>query len=119
MKKFFVVTLMIFAAKLVAAQYDNPGTYLDAIGAEYRSIQKEMWDYTSAAAHGKSASTVEKKRASLIETTRNAKTKVKAMKDYEGNTAYRDSVVSFLNIYYLVLKEDYGKIVNMEEIAEQ
>lgn len=119
MNRFGILILMLLAAKLVVAQYDNPGAYLDAIGGEYRAIQKEMWDYTSAAAHGKNANTVEKKRISLIETTRSARMKVKSMKGYDGNIAYRDSVVAFLDIYWLVLKEDYAKIVNMEEIAEQ
>ena len=37
------------------------------------------------------------------------------MKAFDGSTTYRDSVVSFLNINYYVLKEDYAKIVDMEE----
>jgi hypothetical protein len=36
-----------------------------------------------------------------------------------GKTEYRDSVVAFLNLNYLVLNGDYDKIVNMEDIAEQ
>lgn len=119
MKKFGMLTILILAAQLASAQYSNAGEYIDAIGAQYKTIQQEMWDYTSAAAHGKNANTVEKKRISLIETTRNARNKVRAMQGFEGNTAYRDSVVSFLDIYGHVLKEDYAKIVNMEEIAEQ
>lgn len=119
MKKLGILALFVMAAQLAVAQFNNPGEYLDAIGEEYRTIQKEMWDYTSAAAHGKSTRTVERKRMNLLETTRNARNKVRSMQGYEGNTAYRDSVVSFLDIYYLVLNEDYAEIVNMEEIAEQ
>lgn len=117
------IGLLIIGAVLLSAgaigQYKTAGEYMDAISKEYRSIKEDMWDYTNAASHGKSAKTVEKKRAELVQTTYAAKGKVKRMPAYEGSTAYRDSVASFLNMYYLVLKEDYAKIVNMEEIAEQ
>lgn len=120
MKKF---GLLLMSAVLYTtsslAQFNNAGEYMDAISKEYRSIKEDMWDYTNAASHGKSANTVEKKRAELVQTTYAAKGKVKRMAAFEGNTSYRDSVASFLNMYYLVLKEDYAKIVNMEEIAEQ
>ncbi|MBD3636332.1 MAG: hypothetical protein HUJ25_03245 [Crocinitomicaceae bacterium] len=119
MKKFGILTLLLLGTGILFAQYEGPGQYLDAIGENYKNIQKEMWDYTSAAAHGKNARTVDKKRVKLIQTTKEAKSKVRSMKGYEGNTAYRDSVVSFLNIYYLVLTQDYAKIVDMEDIAEQ
>ena len=41
------------------------------------------------------------------------------MTDYKRSTEYRDSVVSFLELNYNILNDDYAKIVDMEEIAEQ
>ncbi len=41
------------------------------------------------------------------------------MPSYNGNKALRDSAVSYLKILYSVFNEDYSKLVNMEEIAEQ
>jgi hypothetical protein len=119
MKKLGVIIFLALSTNLVAAQYGDAGEYLDAIGQQYRLIQEQMWDYTSASAHGKNAKTVEKKRITLIQTTLDAKKGVRGMKGFQENTTYRDSVVAFLNIYYLVLREDYAKIVDMEEIAEQ
>jgi hypothetical protein len=120
MKKFTLLFagLLLFALS-GSAQYPNASAYMDAITKEYRSIQENMWDYTNAASHGKSAKTVEQKRSALVQTTYAAKGKVSRMPAYEGNTMYRDSVAAFLDIYYLVLKEDYAEIVDMEEIAEQ
>ncbi|UKN00945.1 hypothetical protein K6119_14515 [Paracrocinitomix mangrovi] len=118
MKYLGILCLFLFSTQLTFGQA-HAGEYMDLIGEQYKNIQKEMWEYTSAASHGKNANKVEKLRMALIETTYKAKGNVKMMKSWEGNTAYRDSVVSFLNIYYLVLKEDYAKIVNMEEIAEK
>lgn len=111
--------MLAFMAQFASPQTAGSGEYMGKIGAEYKLIQMEMWDYTNAASHGKSAKTVEKKREALVTTTYGAKNRVSRMKDFEGNTAYRDSVAAFLNIYYLVLKEDYAKIVDMEEIAER
>ncbi|MCB9225389.1 MAG: hypothetical protein R2780_00340 [Crocinitomicaceae bacterium] len=114
-----LLLIALLCSHFIYAQYDNAGSYITAIGEQYRIIQKEMWEYTSAASHGKSAKTVEKKRLELVQTTYEAKGKVMRMKDFKGNTTYRDSVVAFLDMYYHVIKEDYGKIVNMEEIAER
>jgi hypothetical protein len=48
--------------------------------------------------------------------------KAKRAKDFEGDATYKDAVVHFLNIVNIVnivLKEDYAKIVDMEEVSEQ
>jgi hypothetical protein len=119
MKKLSLLLFVLVSTQISLAQFTDGGSYMNAISKEYRSIQEDMWEYTNAASHGKKASTVEKLRAQLEQTAYSAKGKVSRMGDYEGNSAYRDSVVSFLNIYYIVLKEDYAKIVDMEAIAEQ
>lgn len=93
--------------------------YMEKIATETKKIQSDMWDYTHAVSHGKSARKVEKKRAELLKTSQQALNRVTNMQAFEGNTAYRDSMASFLRINYLVLKEDYAKIVDMEEIAEK
>lgn len=117
--KFILFLFAALWAGSALSQYKTPLEYMNAISTEYRDIQKDMWDYTSAVAHGKSARKVEKTRMALIQTVYDAKGKVKRMPDWDGDGTYRDSVVSFLNIYYLILKEDYAKIVDMEEIAER
>jgi hypothetical protein len=54
----------------------------------------------------------------LIKTSNAALSKAKAAKGFEGSTEFKDSVVEYLRIVNIVLKEDYAKIVDMEEIAE-
>ncbi len=97
----------------------NAVQYMEKISKETKKIQTDMWDYTNAVSHGKSARKVEKRRKELITTSQQALNRVKNMSGYDGSQSYRDSVVSFLTINYLVLKEDYAKIVDMEEIAEK
>lgn len=118
--KFLMAVLFTAVIAIVAqAQEGTPVDYMNKISLKYRTIQQDMWDYTSAVAHGKSAKKVESRRAELIQTTYTAMNEVKKMPAYEGDATYRDSVISFLNIYYLILKEDYAKIVDMEEISER
>ena len=118
--KFLMAVLFTAVIPFVAqAQEGTPVDYMNNISLKYRTIQQDMWDYTSAVAHGKSAKKVESRRAELIQTTYTAMNEVKKMPAYEGDATYRDSVISFLNIYYLILKEDYAKIVDMEEISER
>lgn len=111
-----VVILSVFNLN---AQGNSPVAYMDKIGMEFKKVMDDMWAYTRSAAHGKKARTVESKRKELVNQLTMSINKVSKMKDYEGNTAYRDSVVSFLKLNKIILNEDYAKIVDMEEVAEQ
>ncbi len=93
--------------------------YMEKINKEFKNIMTDSWDYMSASAHGKKARAIESRRKELVRTVNTAKNRVAGMQPLDGKTEYRDSVVSFLNLNYLVLNGDYDKIVNMEDIAEQ
>ncbi|MDD5571643.1 MAG: hypothetical protein PHD97_10895 [Bacteroidales bacterium] len=93
--------------------------YMNGISVHSAAISKDLWDYMSAASHGKGARKVEKRRQELIETIYKAKNIINRMPKYNNDGTYRDSVVSFLKLDYLVLKEDFDKILDMEDIAEQ
>jgi hypothetical protein len=102
-----------------AQTFDSPGAYITFMGQQYKEIQKDMLSYTSAVGHGKSARKVENKRKEIIQTNRTARKKIAALAPYDGDKSLRDSSVSFLDMSYHVLNDDYGKIVNLEEVAEQ
>lgn len=117
LKRTLLIALFSFIA--VAANSQTALQYMEKITAETKKIQTDMWDYTNAVSHGKSARKVEKTRSELLKTSQQALNRVKNMAAFDGSTTYRDSVVSFLTINYLVLKEDYAKLVDMEEIKEK
>jgi hypothetical protein len=116
---FFLLVLSLFSFSAIAQKYANANEYLSAITKEYHNISKSNWSYISAVAHGKSAKKVANKRKDLIETTKKALHNVKMMPGFEGNKALRDSTVSYLTLSLAVITEDYEKIMDMEEIAEQ
>lgn len=109
----------ILSVQVHAQKITNAGDYLSFIGKEFKQISNEMWDYTSAAAHGKSARTVENKRKEIVNQLTKSISKIERLPDFQGDASYRDSVVSYLKLNKLVMNEDYAKIVDMEEIAEQ
>lgn len=116
---FFLLFLSVFSFSAMAQKYADAGAYLSAITKEYNNISKANWSYISAVAHGKSAKKVVNKRKELIETTKKALHNVKMMPAFEGNKELRDSTVSYLTLSLAVVTEDYEKIMDMEEIAEQ
>jgi len=121
-KKFYLLTLLLilFAAPLLQAQnLDNAGEYMNAIGNQRESISKKFMSYVSAAAHGKRARKVENLRSKLLNEVQEAKMNISALPSFKGDGSYRDTTVNFLKLYYNILNEDYSKIINLEDIAEQ
>ena len=104
---------------VTSAQSGNPVEYMNQFTVEYGQLQKDMWDYTRSVSHGRSARKVEKRRMELIQSSDAALKKAEKAKDYNGDTDFRDAVIEYFSVINIVLKEDYEKIVDMEEIAEQ
>jgi hypothetical protein len=104
---------------LQAQNVANAGSYMSYIGEQQREIMKDFMSYTSAVAHGKSARKVENRRQELLKTMTDSRRKITGMAAYQGDKSLRDSTAKFLLISYHVLNDDYGKIMNLEEVAEQ
>ncbi len=117
--KGFYLSLALIAGVTIAQAQSEASQYLEAIGNEFHQISQNSMSYTSAASHGKSARKIEKRRTELITSIRAAETKIRRMKPFAGDAALRDSIVAYLVLDRIVMTEDYGKILNMEEIAEQ
>lgn len=112
--------LLLFSYKPVSSQNsENAGIYMNKIGEQYKEITKDFLSYTSAVAHGKSARKVESRRVQMMQTLKDGIKKVSAMPPFEGDKSLKDSAVSYLRISLHILNDDYGKIVNLEEVAEQ
>lgn len=113
------LSLILFSSSLFGQSTSDPVEYMEYFSVDYATLQADMWDYTRTVSHGKSARKVEKKRLEMIKTSELAYKRAKAASDYKGNSEYRDSVTEYFRIINLVLLEDYSKLVDMEEVAEQ
>lgn len=121
MKQFFFTVLSIFCLQFAATaqDYDNPAEYLGAISKQRENVSKKFMAYVSASAHKKREKKVEALRSKLLDEVQEARMNISGLPSFKGEKGYRDSTVNFLKLYYNVLNEDYSKIINMEEIAEQ
>lgn len=114
-----VISLLIFTLSVWSQEFKSAHEYMGYIGAESKAVSEQMLSYISAAAHSKRIKKSEKERAELIDRIKTAKDKVSRMPAYEGDKTYRDGVAEYLELNYHVMKEDYEKILDMEDIAEQ
>lgn len=110
---------ILFAASLQAQEFNNAGDYLSYINKNNEQLTVKYLVYLSAVSHGKSARKVEKRRAEVVNSINETRYNIMGMPPWKGDRSLKDTTVSYLKMLYTVFNEDYGKIVNMEEIAEQ
>ena len=98
---------------------ESPVQHMNHISEIDIQIQKKYLSYMSTIAHTNSARKMEKRREDLILSIQEASRSISRIRPYKGDASLRDTYAEFLKILLTVFKEDYHKIVNMEEIAEQ
>jgi len=94
---------------------DYMGKILDPLS----ETKNETWQYIKAMAHSKGAKRVEKKRQKLLNEIREVRTEINRQHSFNQDDTLKKAIVEYLNLDYTILKEDYGKILDMEAIAEQ
>jgi hypothetical protein len=112
----FSMTFLLIRAN---GQFDNPGQYMDHISTANQKLTEKYLFYLSGMSHGKSARKVEKRRQEVLSAIIDTRVDIMGMPPFKGDKTLRDTTVAYLKILNSVFNEDYGKIVNMEEIAEQ
>jgi hypothetical protein len=118
--KFLLIFVLIYSLNLTAQEFKSAVEYLNFIEKEQTTISKSTWKYTSAVAHSKSARRIDNTRKQLIKSIEAAKTKISNLKEgYKGDVEYRDQVIQFLDVCKININEEYGKLINMQEVAEQ
>ena len=115
----FVSFCLLLAGSSLAQNFDNAGEYMSYVSKQQENITKRFMSYASASAHGKKAGKVENLRSKLMNEVQEARMNINGMPSFKGDKGYRDTAVSFMKLYYNVLNEDYSKIINLEEVAEQ
>src|SRR5882724_3987898 len=92
---------------------------MDYISKANNALTEKYLVYLSGMSHGKSARKVEKRRLEVVDAISNTRYSIVGMPPFKGDRTLLDTTVAFLKILNSVFNEDYGKIVNMEDIAEQ
>jgi hypothetical protein len=104
------------------AQGQSPQTaneYMSYLGDRESELSKKYLSYMSEAAHGNRARKLEKRRQDLLTGIRQSLSDANKLKPFNGDASLRDAFKQYWDVLFKVFNEDYDKIVNMEEIAEQ
>jgi hypothetical protein len=98
---------------------ENAGDYMTAVSNAQVQMDQKYMAYVSAAAHSRRNRKIERMRVAALESINNAKYKTSDLPKYKGDNSLRQAGIDYIQFCYRIFNEDYSKIVNMEEIAEQ
>lgn len=113
----FALSFSVTRAK--AQDLDNPGNYMGAISKARGDMDTKYMQYVSYAAHGRRARKVEKLRQEVLDNITQSRYKTTDLPLYKGDNSLRQAAIDYIKMCYIIFSEDYKKIVNMEELAEQ
>jgi hypothetical protein len=111
--------LIISLNPITLSAQEGPGPYFTASTAPLETQKRETWQYMKAAMRDKSASKMDKKRQALISAIGDTKTQIRTVGNYKGDSSLKDALLTYLTTMQTIIKEDYGKIMDLEAIAEQ
>lgn len=111
------ITISLF--KTHAQQSSSALQYLEFLSEQNRSITEEVWKYTKAVAHDKRPKKIEKTRAKLVQQIQASIKQVQNKPSVDADDTYKNKFIEYLSIYENTMNQDYAKIVDLKEIAEQ
>jgi len=114
-----LLSIYVLVHSLLAQTPNGPGEYMTAISSAYGDMNQKYMAYVSAAAHGRRARKVEKLRQQALASIDASRDKTIMLPLYKGDNSLRQASIDYIKLCYNIFSEDYGKIVNLEEIAEQ
>ncbi len=117
--KIVVVVMLCVTSFAVKSQSNTPVEHLSFFSTRETELSKKYLSYMSEAAHGNRARKIEKKRQEIVSEIRQSLNEANRLRPYKSDASLRDAYKVYWDILLKVFNEDYGKIVNMEEIAEQ
>ncbi len=111
--------LLICVPLATFAQADSPVAHMTELTDRDEELRQKYMSYMSEVAHGQRARKMEKRRAELITTIQTVIREGGRIRPYKGDISLRNAYIEYWNILLHVFKEDYHKIVDMDEVAEQ
>src|ERR1700712_504344 len=116
---YLLIFTCFFYYRPKAQMIENAGDYMTAMSNAQTEMDQKYMAYVSAAAHSRRQKKVEKLRSAALESINNSKYKTIDLPKYKGDNSLRQASIDYIQFCYRIFNEDYSKIVNMEEIAEQ
>ena len=112
--------ILLFSFSMIMADaQDDPVTYLNMVNKAEEEANQKYLVYVSTAAHSQRIRKIEKMRLQAIDGIISSRDKSVNLPYYKGDNSLRKASIDYLNFLYLIFREEYAKIINTEDIAEQ
>lgn len=121
MKFLLMAMLMMVTVRgsLWAQMPESPVDHMNALNQLEENLQKKYLSYMSEVAHGRKARKMEKRRSELLNSISQAIYEGGKMRLYKNDPDLRNAFKQYWSVLLTIFKEDYHKIVDMEEVAER
>lgn len=93
--------------------------HMTFLSGQEETLSLKYLSYMSEVAHGARARKMEKRRQELIAAVRLAIREGNKLRPFEGDASLRNAYVNYWTVLLSIFNEDYGKIIDMEEVAER
>jgi hypothetical protein len=114
-----ITAALLLCTTAMAQNDDSPVAVLDKINKQIELVNQKYMVYMSEMAHGRRAKKAVKRHQELLQQIDNAKYALVEIPYYKGDRSLHESTKAYLNLIGNLQRENYSKVVNMEEIAEQ
>ena len=114
-----VCSVVMMGSPAAAQNPESPVEHMQYFSERGRVLAEKYMSYMAAVAHSRRARKMEKRRTDLVEEIRQNLADASKVKPFKGDASLKNAYKKYWDLLYKVFNEDYHKIVNMEEIAEQ
>ncbi|HTE29192.1 MAG TPA: hypothetical protein VK666_02375 [Chryseolinea sp.] len=98
---------------------DSPVEYMNQFTAREQLLSEKYLSYMSEVAHRGRARKMEKRRVEVVNAVKQNLKEAGTIKPFKSDVSLRDAYKEYWTVLYHILNEDYAKVVDMEEVAEQ
>jgi len=127
MEKTRIIILIIIACFFIlppaaAQKFSHADKYVGYISKQQVKVTKKFLDYNKAISYPytkKSPKKNEKVRRRLADELATAKANIDSMPSFKKDSAYKDSALSYINQCSALLDNDYKKVDNLQDAADQ
>lgn len=117
----------VFVAAFCAAVFqfsnsfsqESPVEHMDVLTQREDLLSQKYMSYIAEVAHGNRARKMEKRREDLVNSVKESIREAGKVRPFKGDVSLREAYKEYWTVLLSVFNEDYHKIVDMEEVAEQ
>jgi hypothetical protein len=118
----FLFSFILLSVASFSQKFDDPVDYNDYIIGEQFAIIEKMEIWSTSLSELAEKEVVMSYLNDMSEQIEESIKKVKKLKDYEGNTAFRDAAVELFEFYGRLCKDQYVELVDIlysEELGDE